>query len=253
MKLDYSFYHVPIAHRGLHNAPKGCPENSVEAIINALNNGYGIEIDIQMSSDRKAIVFHDYELDRLTNYTGLIRDKTSEELKKISLKGSNNKIPLLKEILDIVGGKKPLLIEIKDQDGALGSNVGILEQEVCGLLSTYRGPAAVMSFNPHSLKAYKSYGGQLPIGLVSDSFKKKDWPMISDYRLALLRGLVFFDKISCDFVSHDFRNLEAKAISELRNRGVPILSWTVKSLEDEVVARKKSVNITFEGYMAKHG
>jgi hypothetical protein len=74
--------------------------------------------------------------------------------------------------------------------------------------------------------------------------------MISDYRLALLRGLAFFDKISCDFVSHDFRNLEAKAISELRNRGVPILSWTVKSLEDEVIARKKSVNITFEGYMA---
>ena len=80
MKLDYSFYHVPIAHRGLHNAAKGCPENSVEAIINALNNGYGIEIDIQMSSDRKAIVFHDNELDRLTNYAGLNREKTAEEL-----------------------------------------------------------------------------------------------------------------------------------------------------------------------------
>ena len=155
MKLDHSFYDVPIAHRGLHNAAEGFPENSTEAIINALNNGYGIEIDIQMSSDRKAIVFHDDELDRLTSHTGLIRNKTAEELKKISLIESNNKIPLLKDILDIVGGKTPLLIEIKDQDGALGSNVGILEQEISSLLLTYRGHADVMSFKVNSLKAYK--------------------------------------------------------------------------------------------------
>jgi len=144
------------------------------------------------------------------------------------------------------------LIEIKDQDGQLGSNVGDLEKEVSKVLSTYNGPAAVMSFNPYSLKAYRSFGGLDPIGLVTEAFCEIEWPKISIQKLELLRELVYFDQIPCDFISHNFQNLDSHPVEKLRNRGVPVLSWTIKSVADEVKARKKAINITFEGYMAKH-
>ena len=136
MKLDHTFYNTPIAHRGLHNVAEGFPENSLDAIKRALSFNYGVEIDVQISADKKAVVFHDYKLDRLTNKIGLIREKTFDELKSIFLRGSKNKIPLLSDVLNIIDGKQPVLIEIKDQDGQLGSNVGDLEKEVSKVLST---------------------------------------------------------------------------------------------------------------------
>jgi len=252
MKLDHTFYNTPIAHRGLHNVAEGFPENSLDAIKRALSFNYGVEIDVQISADKKAVVFHDYKLDRLTNKIGLIREKTFDELKSIFLLGSKNKIPLLSDVLNIIDGKQPVLIEIKDQDGQLGSNVGDLEKEVSKVLSTYNGPVAVMSFNPYSLKAYRSFGGLYPIGLVTEAFCEIEWPKISIQKLELLRELVYFDQIPCDFISHNFQNLDSHPVEKLRNRGVPILSWTIKSVDDEVKARKKAINITFEGYMAKH-
>ena len=252
MKLDYKFYTTPIAHRGLHNADKGFPENSLEAVKRAVLFGYGVEIDVQISSDKKVVVFHDDKLDRLTNESGLIREKRFDELKNILLLGSKNKIPSLSEVLNIIDGKQPVLIEIKDQDGELGPNVGDLEKEVSKVLSTYNGPTAVMSFNPYSLKAYRSFGGLYPIGLVTEGFHQREWPKISKHKLKLLRELVYFDQIPCDFISHDFQNLNSDPVEKLRNRGIPILSWTIKSAVDEVKARKRAANITFEGYMAKH-
>jgi glycerophosphoryl diester phosphodiesterase len=109
---------------------EGFPENSLEAVKRALSFNYGVEIDVQISLDKKAVVFHDYKLDRLTNKIGLVREKTFDELKSIFLLGSKNKIPLLSDVLNLIDGKQPVLIEIKDQDGQLGSNVGDLEKEV---------------------------------------------------------------------------------------------------------------------------
>ena len=252
MKLDLKFYNTPIAHRGLHNGAKGFLETSLEAVNRAIFFNYGVEIDVQISSDKKVVVFHDDTLDRLTNEIGLIREKTFDELKNILLLGSESTIPLLSDLLNIIDGRQPVLIEIKDQEGELGPNVGDLEKEVSKILSTYKGPAAVMSFNPYSLKAYRSFGGSYPIGLVTENFHQKEWPKVSAKELKLLRELVYFDKMSCDFISHNFRNLDTQPVESLRNRGVPILSWTIKSIKDEEIARKKSVNITFEGYMANH-
>mgnify|MGYP003322116895 FL=1 len=252
MKIDSEFFCTPIAHRGLHSVGEGFPENSIESIERALRKGYGIEIDVQISLDKQAIVFHDYELERLTGQNGLVANKYATELSNIKLLGGYSGLPLLSDILNLVDGRQALLIEIKDQDGKMGKNVGELESEVARLLDNYNGPVAVMSFNPNSIDAYRLSGGKCPIGLVTDSFSEISWPNIHPEDLIKLRKIESFDKVSVDFISHDFKDLHSTEVAKLREKKVPILSWTIKSEADEEIAREYSDNITFEGYMAKH-
>lgn len=252
MKLDKKFLNIPIAHRGLHSLSEGFPENSMGAIERAMSKGYGIEIDVQMSFDRQAIVFHDYGLDRLTAEKGLICNKKAEDLVDINLLGSQTGIPLLTDVLDLVDGQQALLIEIKDQDGKLGRNVGELEREVARLLEPYSGPVAVMSFNPNSIHAYRLFDGKYPVGLVTDSFNENAWPNICNEYLIELRNIDSFDHVSADFISHDFNDLKSTVLAKFREKKTSVLSWTIKSEADEKIARKYSDNITFEGYMAKH-
>ena len=128
MTLPAAFQTRPIAHRALHDRSDGRPENSRAAIRAAIARGYGIEIDLQLSADGQAMVFHDYALDRLTSARGAIRDRTAEALGAIALTGGDEGIPTLAEVLAITAGQVPLLVEIKDQDGAMGPDVGPLEQ-----------------------------------------------------------------------------------------------------------------------------
>ena len=110
-KLSPEFLTQPLAHRGYH--AEGRPENSRAAFLAAVKAGYGIELDVQMSSDAKAMVFHDYDLERLTGVKGPIQQRISTELTDVALLGGSDGIPTLSEVLEIVGGKVPLLIEIK--------------------------------------------------------------------------------------------------------------------------------------------
>ncbi|MBL6845941.1 MAG: phosphodiesterase, partial [Planktomarina sp.] len=148
MQLPLSFLTRPIAHRGLHDVQNERPENSSAAIAAAISGGYGIEIDVQLSKDGDAMVFHDYHLNRVTSQNGAIAQKNSEWLSKVTLSGGTDTIATLNQTLAQISGKVPLLIEIKDQDGNLGSNVGQLELKVAQALKTYVGDVAVMSFNP---------------------------------------------------------------------------------------------------------
>ena len=154
--LPQSMIEIPLAHRGLHDAAKGRIENAMASFQAAINGGYGIELDVQLSADGQAVSFHDDTLDRLTGETGLVRDRTAHALGEISLNGSRDTIPTFREVLDLVAGKVPLLIEIKDQDGAFGEDVGPLERAVARDLEGYIGDCAVMSFNPHSVAAMQA-------------------------------------------------------------------------------------------------
>ena len=124
MTLPRAFYEVPLAHRALHDVARGRPENSRAAIRAAIAAGYGIEIDVQLSADGAAMVFHDYALDRLTHNSGAVRLRSADELKAVPLKGGGEGIPDLPEVLRLVAGQVPLLIELKDQDGAMGDEFG---------------------------------------------------------------------------------------------------------------------------------
>lgn len=251
MKLPAEFLRMPISHRGLHRP--GVPENSLAAAKAAIVAGYGIELDIQPASDGTPMVFHDYEMSRLTGEAGMIAAHAPKELASRRLLESDETIPTLAAFLELVAGRVPLLIEIKDQDGRLGPQIGDLHQRVAEVLTAYDGPVAVMSFNPHTVAAFHRIMPDVAVGLTSCDFPAKDWPLLEPATRERLAGLTDFDDSGSCFISHDKGDLDNPRVDALKSQGVPILCWTVKSAEQEEAARRIADNITFEGYAAPIG
>ncbi len=245
--LPPDFLATPIAHRALHDKER--PENSRAAIEAAIRHGYGIEIDVQASADHAALVFHDYDLGRLTEAQGAVRSRTRAELADVRLSGSDEAIPELAEVFDIIGGKVPLLVEIKDQDGALGPGIGPLEAAVAKAIDGYNGPLAVMSFNPHSVARMAEHCPDVPRGLTTDAFHRDDWPAPKE-RLSELATIPDYARTGACFISHNWRDLARQRVKELKDQGTSVLCWTVRSAQEEAEARRVADNITFEGYLA---
>ena len=250
--LPRSLVAVPVAHRGLHDRAAGIVENSRAAAEAAIAAGYGIELDVQRSADGEAMVFHDYEMLRLTDAPGLIHDYTAAALTGIGLKDGDEPVPTLAEFLAVVAGRAPLLIEIKDQDGALGPDVGPLERRVAALLADYPGEAALMSFNPHSVAVFAEAAPDRPRGLTTCAFDDPDWSL-PDYRIAELAALLDAERTGASFVSHDRQDLHNPAVARLKAEGLSILTWTVCDPAQEMQAREIADNITFEGYRPRIG
>lgn len=248
-RLDPAFLGPPLAHRGLHDRAAGVIENSRSAIHGAVAAGYGVEVDIQASSDGEAMVFHDYDLARLTGAEGAISARDARSIGSLTLTDGAEGPPTLAEALEIVGGRAPLLVEIKDQVDTVG--VGPLEARVAELLADYAGPVAVMSFAPHSMIWFYDNAPDIVRGLVSCAFDDEGFAHLSPEIRAELANLAFFDAAHADFVSYDHRALPNAACRFLRGKGVPILCWTVRSAAEEAEARLHADNITFEGYRAE--
>lgn len=250
MPLPDVFRTRPIAHRGLHDVSRGIAENSRAAFQAAIAGGYGIEFDLQMSADGEAMVFHDHDLHRLTGRHGAVRGLSATALGRIAQTVGGEGIPALAEVLALVAGQAPLLIEIKDQDGALGPSVGALEARVAELLRHYPGPAAVMSYNPHAVAAFSRAVPQIPVGLATGDFAASHWPLVPQARRRELAAMEHLAQTGASFISHGFRDLASLAVARARTAGLAILCWTIRSPEQERVARKFADNITFEGYAA---
>lgn len=250
MSLHTAFLERPIAHRGLHDVQQGRPENSREAIEAAIELGYGIEIDIQPSKEGVPMVFHDYDMARLTGVQGAIATTQMTKLSARPLVGGASGVPTLAEVLALVRGRVPLLIEIKDQDGQMGPNVGDLEREVAHALSNYAGRAALMSFNPNSVEKFKKLCPHIPRGLVTSAYLAADWPLLPYDVRARLKTIEDFGQVGASFISHDRTDLHNPAVAALKANGVPILTWTIRSQLQEEEARMIVDNITFEGYLA---
>ena len=247
--LPTCFLTHPIAHRGLHEASDGRPENSLAAFSAAIAAGYGIELDVQMSSDGAAMVFHDDHLDRLTDQIGPIAQRPAADLSGIKLSGGHDTIADLKQVLELIAGRVPLLVEIKDQNGNMGQDVGPLEAAVATVLRPYRGPVAVMSFNPHSVSAFGEIRPDIPLGLVTDRFEPEDWPGLNADRREHLGQILDFGTSGAGFISHNQTQLDDHPVSALKAQGVPVLCWTVRSRDEERRARSIADNVTFEGYL----
>ena len=250
MTLPAVFLNRPIAHRGLHDTAQGRAENSTSAFAAAIARGYGIELDLQLSSDGVPMVFHDYDLGRLTDETGAVAQRTAAELTTIALKHDGGTIPTLTAVLQHVAGDVPLLIEIKDQDGALGPDVGPMGRAVADVLRGYDGAAAVMSFNPHAIIEMRDLLPDVPRGLVTDPYAGDDWPTVPAATRTRLAGIPDYDAAGCCFVSHNVGDLDAPRIAALKDQGAAILCWTVRSAAVETKARRIVDNVTFEGYLA---
>ncbi|WP_298840149.1 glycerophosphodiester phosphodiesterase family protein [uncultured Roseobacter sp.] len=244
------FLQVPLAHRALHDVNNGRPENSRAAVRAAVSAGYGIEIDVQCSADEDALVFHDYSLERLAEADGPVRGRAAADLRSIRLRGGDGEgIPTLPEVLELVAGQVPLLIEIKDQDGVMGPDIGGLGARVAEALGGYAGPVAVMSFNPHAVAEMARLLPQVPRGLVTDPYEPADWPL-PDATCERLRAIPDYGHTGSSFISHKWQDLGRPRVAELREQGADILCWTVKSAADEAEARRIAQNITFEQYTA---
>ncbi len=252
--LHPDFLSHPIAHRAFHNIAQNRPENSLAAVQAAVDAGYGIEIDLQPASDGVPMVFHDETLDRMTAETGPIAAHSSEALGRIALNnGKGAGIPTLAEVLRAVAGRVPLLIEIKDQSGSLGPVDGALERATVHALEGYQGPVALMSFNPHSVAELVKAAPHLPRGLTTYAFPSSDFPQaegnpVLEARRASLAAIADYDRTGAVFISHHWRDLARPRVAELKAKGAAVLCWTIRSPEEEAIARQVAQNITFEHY-----
>ena len=246
MRLPGEFLARPVAHRALHGP--GRPENSRAAIRAAVDAGWGIEIDVQPAADGTPMVFHDYALDRLTGREGWVRLTPRATLQSTLLTGGEDGIPTLDEALEIIAGRVPLFVEIKDQDGSLGPSVGALERAVADILRRYDGPVAVMGFNPNSVRVFGGFAPDIPRGLVTDAFTADDWPMVPLARREKLAAMRDLDACGASFVSHNHRYLDTPVVAALNARSMPVLTWTIRSAGEAARALHFADQITFEGY-----
>ncbi|MFC3084643.1 glycerophosphodiester phosphodiesterase family protein [Tabrizicola soli] len=249
--LPESFLRLPIAHRALHDRAAGRIENSPAAIRAAVAAGYAIEVDLQLSRDGVAMVFHDEELDRLTGETGPVNARSAEELGRIRLKDAADTIPTLAQVLALIDGRVPLLVELKDQTLAMGPTDGRLEAATAQALTGYRGDVAVMSFNPHSIAHMARLAPQLPRGITTSAYDPEDWAPLPPATCDRLRAIPDYAPTLSSFISHEAADLARPRVAELKAQGAAILCWTIRSPEAEAKAREIAQNVTFEGYAAQ--
>ncbi len=249
--LPASLRHLPVAHRALHDRARGIIENSPSAIEAAISAGYAIEIDLQLSADGVAMVFHDDELDRLTERTGPVRNHTAAALGQIRLKDSTDHIPSFAEVLKQVAARAPLLIEIKDQTGDLSPSDGRLEAAVAADLAGYSGDLALMSFNPSCIQHLARLAPHLPRGLTTSAYDPAEWSPVPAATCARLRDIPDYAATGASFISHEAGDLARPRVAALKTEGAAVLCWTIRSAEAEAKARHYADNITFEGYAAR--
>jgi glycerophosphoryl diester phosphodiesterase len=224
----------PIAHRGLHDMNRGRWENTLAAFRAAVEHGYAIECDVHLSGDGVPVVFHDDVLYRLTGADGAVWQRTAAELSALSVGGTVERIPTLDEMLALVGGAVPLVIEIK---GIAGHDAGLVDQVVRHLRG-YRGQAALMSFDHWIIRELARKAEGFPIGLTaegeSDSALEAHFSMLGHH---------------IAFVSYAVAHLPNPFISFVRQRlSMPVVTWTVRNQADLEKSYRYADQITFEGF-----
>lgn len=228
---------APFAHRGLHGT--GVVENSRAAFEAAVAAGHGIETDVQVSEDGVAMVFHDYELDRLTEATGPVAERKAKKLAKVRFKDSEETIQTLTEMLDLVAGRAPMLIELK----AKTRKVRKLCRSVADALSGYDGEAAVMSFNPEVGRWFAAHAPDVVRGLVVT--EEGENTLAERLKGAMQRSFSVI-RARPQFLAYDIRDLPSNFAASLRDKRLPVLTWTVRSAEDRAVAAKAADQIIYE-------
>lgn len=249
--LPPDFLRLPLTHRTLHNRAAGIIENSISGARAAVAAGYGIEIDVQLSSDGRVVVFHDGSLARVTGRRGRVSARTAAELAQIPLKdGGGEGIPAFADLLAAVGGRVPLLVELKDPTDAMTETDGRLEAAVAEALRGYDGPVGLMSFNPHCVAHLARLAPHLPRGLTTAAYDAISGLKCARADRSRLRRIGDYDHVEASFISHEVRDLGRPRVAELKAAGATILCWTVRSPAQEAQARRVADNVTFEGYAA---
>lgn len=216
-----------IAHRGVHNE-KDIIENSLEAFKEAVNKNYIIELDVHFLKDGEVVVFHDDNIERMTGINKNLKDCTYDEIRNIKLLNKNTYIPKFSDVLKLVDGKVPILIELKNDN-----KVGLLESSLVQILKKYNGKYAVQSFNPLSIMWFKNNYPNIIRGQLVCKFKNKKMDNIKKF---VLKTMFFNIITNPDFISHSVDDLSYKEVNKIKKNKF-ILGWTVRNKEryDELI------------------
>lgn len=233
------------AHRGLHDNETDAPENSMPAFQAAVDAGYGIELDVQLTRDRIPVVFHDETLERVCGVEGNVRDYTFEELQAFTLCKSAERIPLFSDVLSLVDGKVPLIVEIKIHESA-----PVVCAAADALLREYKGVYCIESFHPFAVRWYKKNRPDVVRGQLSSNFNKpgKREPFVQ----TLVHYLLTNALCRPDFIAYDHRHkynlsrLLCKALLRPLN-----VAWTIRSQEELDMSARDFDLFIFEGFIPK--
>ena len=232
---DASFLkRAPIAHRGLHDGNQARWENTLPAFQAAVDGGYGIELDVQLSSDGAALVFHDEKLERLTGRDGQIHELSVSDAAGTMIGGTADTIPTLPQVLELIGGKVPVVIELK---GNLGHDTGLVAV-VAKALDGYQGEAAIMSFAHWHIRNFAAQAPGVVCGLTAEG--SRSGQMESHFSM-LAHGI--------DFVSYNVDELPNPFVSFVRERlAMPVITWTVRDETQVARTHEHADQMTFEGF-----
>lgn len=233
---DYNKYGALLkryfAHRGVHNV---YPENSLPAFQEAINLNLAIEIDVHLTKDNNLVVFHDDNLKRMTGVDDFVRFKTLSELKQLNLDKTQFKIPTLKEVLNLVAGKTGILLEIKTE-----GNTKRLCKKLVEELKEYKGDVFIQSFNPFALRHFYKFAPHYLRGQLSSYFAEDSLFWL---KKIFVKTLAFNKFAHVDFVAYNIKNMPNKYVNKTK---VPILSWSIKTKEEFLKARKVSNNLIID-------
>jgi glycerophosphoryl diester phosphodiesterase len=235
----------PLAHRGLHDASAGVIENTASAFSAAIAGGYGIETDLQISSDGEAMVHHDDALGRLTEDRGRLAEMAAADIKKVRFQASADRILRLSELCDLVGDRAPLLLELKSHF----DNDRRLARRVTDVLAAYAGPAAVMSFDPAMIEVVRWIAPHLTRGIVAERhYAHYEWDRFSGTEKRRMAFLLHTNRTGPHFIAYGVKDLPALAPLIARTLfRLPLLTWTVRNEADRARAARWADQIIFEG------
>jgi glycerophosphoryl diester phosphodiesterase len=234
----------PVAHRGLHDVARGVIENTPSAVMAAVAANYSIEFDLQITSDGEAMVHHDDALGRLTEGQGALAAMTAADLKRVVFKNTTDRMMTLADLCDAVAGRVTLVIELKSRfDGDMR-----LPARAAAVLANYRGAVALMSFDPAQIEAVRTIAPAITRGLVAQNYDasshENDTP--HDGRLALALGAL---RARPQFLAYYVKELTSLVPLFARHVGqLPLLTWTVRTPDDEARARRYADQLIFEGF-----
>lgn len=234
---------VIYAHRGLFGGK--VPENSLLAFTLAIAKGYGIELDVQLTRDGVAVVFHDDNAQRVCGADKNICDMTMPEVEQLRLSGSSEKIPLFTEVLSLVDGKVPLIIELKCPKASMAQP---LCEAVSKILDSYGGGYCIESFNPIALIWYKKQRPDIIRGQLSDAFMRKRETRSAMY--FVLHNMLFNIAARPDFIAYNIHGADTLAFRAVKSLYCPALvGWTIRSQKELDSAYAIFDRMIFEGFI----
>lgn len=236
----------PVAHRGLHDLAAGVIENMPQAFAAAVAGGFSIECDVQLSADGEAMVHHDFELGRLTEGEGRLDAMTAAALKAAAFKGTADRMLTLGELCDLVAGRATVLVEVKSRfNGDLR-----LVRRVARVLASYKGPVAVMSFDPELVAAARDLDPNLARGIVAEArYRHPEWDKLSAAMKRQMAYLLHLLRTRPQFVAYAVNDLPAAGPTVARRVfGLPLLTWTVRTPQERERAKQHADQMIFEGF-----